>query len=287
MIRKPLIFLFLLLIPYSSNAENPALSNSATSPAAKSNKYQTGKEVHLPGTKGGPMINIPAGGFMMGCNSGVDKECNKNEKPYHHVNLDIYYLDKYEVAVGEYAKCVEAGRCAEPATGRYCNWGKPELGNYPINCVDWNQAGNYCRWAGKRLPTEAEWEKAARGSDGRKYPWGNQDATCYYAVMSQGGDGCSRRSTWPVGSRPAGASPYGIMDMAGNVWEWVADWYGEQYYGKSPAANPKGPASGKQGVLRGGSWSDFQETVRASERIGIRPARNNSDYGFRCARDAK
>ncbi|MCX5867593.1 MAG: formylglycine-generating enzyme family protein [Proteobacteria bacterium] len=232
------------------------------------------------------MILIPAGEFMMGCNSAVDNQCGNNEKPYHRISLDSYYIDKYELTVDQYAQCVQAGKCSNPGTGQYCNWGNSGRGNHPVNCVDWDQADSYCGWAGKRLPTEAEWEKAARGTDGRKYPWGNQTATCDYAVMSQGGNGCGCDSTWSVGSKTAGASLYGVMDMAGNVWEWVQDWYEGGYYKNSPAQNPQGPSSGRYRVLRGGSW-DFTNYLRVANRSHNLPSLRLNGYGFRCVRPAK
>jgi len=252
---------------------------------------QPGKEVHPEGAKGGPMVIIPAGEFMMGCNESVDNQCGSDEKPYHRVYLDAYYIDKHEVTVAEYRKCVNAGGCKDPDTGQYCNWGQSGHESHPINCVDWNQAQDYCSWAGKRLPTEAEWEKAARGTDGRKYPWGNETASCQYAVMSEGGGGCGRNFTWPVCSKTQGNSPYGLCDMAGNVWEWVSDWYDEDYYGSSPSQNPQGPSTGQLRVLRGGSWSFYNPgDLRASYRVRHVPTVRRSRYGlvgFRCVRRVK
>jgi sulfatase modifying factor 1 len=224
------------------------------------------------------MVYIPAGEFTMGSDRG-----EKNEKPVHKVYLGAYYIDKYEVTVDNYAACVKAGFCNEPDTGKYCNRGKSGRGRHPVNCVDWSQARAYCEWRKKRLPTEAEWEKAARGTDGREYPWGSEKASCRYAVMKDGGDGCGMDRTWPVGSKPAGASPYGAMDMAGNVWEWVADWYDNKYYHKSPESNPKGPDSGTYRVLRGGSWYYDPGYLRASYRGLLNPSNRYSGVGFRCA----
>ncbi len=183
---------------------------------------------------------------------------------------------------GAYKKCVDAGMCGVPG----CDWYPSGTPNRPVVCVDWNDAIAYCTWAGKRLPTEAEWEKAARGTDGRKYPWGNQTATCEYAVIYDGSDyGCGTGSTWDVCSKsPAGDSPYGLCDMAGNVWEWVSDWYGSDYYSNSPASNPTGPVSGSGRVVRGGGFYFNVDNLRASSRNDVIPSFVNVNLGFRCSR---
>lgn len=235
----------------------------------------------------GEMVLIPAGSFWMGCNATVDSQCEGDESPYHEVTLSGYYIDKTEVTVDDYADCVTAGACTAPSTASsYCNWEVSGKGNHPVNCVNWSQAGEYCTWAGKRLPTEAEWEKAARGTDGRKYPWGNEDATCEYAVMYDGtGKACGTDSTWEVcGKSPAGDSPYGLCDMSGNVWEWVSDWYDSGYYTNSPASNPTGPVSGSFRVGRGGGFVNFDHYLRASSRNAVSPSVDSDLLGFRCAR---
>ncbi len=224
------------------------------------------------------MVYIPEGEFTMGGNY------RDAEKPVHKVYLSAFYIDKYEVAVDEYAACIKAGVCKRPGTGKNCNFGESGRENHPINCVTWYDAYTYCRWAGKRLPTEAEWEKAARGTDGREYPWGDAKATCSYAVMNDGGAGCRMDRTWPVGSKPKGASPYGVMDMAGNVWEWGMDWYDKDYYSRSPDRNPKGSDSGRYRVLRGGAWNHPPFRQRASDRSGYFPNKYFNFVGFRCAR---
>ena len=165
------------------------------------------------------MVAVPRGEFFMGCNEKVDKECDYDEKPGRTVSVKAFFIDRTEVTVEAYAECVKAGECSKSPTHRYCNWGKRGREKHPINCVDWNQASKFCAWKGKRLPTEAEWEKAARGYDGRKYPWGNQRVICDYAVVAD----CGGR-TQLVGSKLTGASPYGAVDMVGNVWEWTDSW---------------------------------------------------------------
>ncbi len=228
---------------------------------------------------------VPAGSFWMGCNSAVDSNCYSDESPYHEVTLSGYYMDKTEVTVDAYGECVTAGSCTAPSTGGSCNWGVSGRGGHPVNCVNWTQAREYCAWVGKRLPTEAEWEKAARGTDGRKYPWGNETATCEYAVMYEGGNGCGTGSTWDVcGKSPSGDSPYGLCDMSGNVWEWVSDWYDSDYYTNSPSSNPTNTVSGSYRVIRGGSFAYTAHNLRASGRSGDYPSDYYVNLGFRCAR---
>jgi formylglycine-generating enzyme required for sulfatase activity len=210
----------------------------------------------------------------MGCNEKVDKECNVAEQPYHKVYLDAFYIDKFLITQAEYNECVASGKCS--ANDKYAGFTGDRQ---PVVGVNWYDAKTYCQWAGKRLPTEAEWEKAARGTDGRIFPWGNSiDA-------NRANYGRTAGRTTDVGSYPSGASPYGAMDMAGNVWEWVADRYGGKYYRNRPSKNPKGPDSGEYRVLRGGSWGSSTGALRVSHRDGVTPADQDYGEGFRCARD--
>jgi formylglycine-generating enzyme required for sulfatase activity len=221
------------------------------------------------------MVSVPAGKFWMGCNEQVDTQCRDNEKPYHRVYLDAFYIDKFLVTQAEYNECVNSGTCtANQKFNRFTGVRQPVVG------VSWDDANTYCEWAGKRLPTEAEWEKAARGTEGRVYPWGNSiDATkANYADLKIG-------KTSKVGSYPSGASPYGAMDMAGNVWEWVADWHDENYYSNSPSKNPKGPDSGTYRVLRGGGWDSVARLIRSSYRDMSNPTSRGNGGGFRCVQD--
>ena len=247
----------------------------------------TGK-TRIAGTKGGPMVFVPAGEFWMGCNAQVDKNCDIDEKPYHKIYLDAFYIDKYEVTQEEYKECVRAGACR--GNEKYDGFTGDRQ---PVVGVDWNDAKAYCEWAGKRLPTEAEWEKATRGTDGRIYPWGNAfegsrlnfcDKNCSFGWKDENvNDGYAK--TAPVGTYLSGASPYGALDMAGNVWEWVADWYGKEYYWSSPDRNPRGPTSGTIRVLHGGGWFFRARGARSSNRYGSGPGLRDSYRGFRCARD--
>jgi len=223
------------------------------------------------------LVYVPAGEFTMGSNDGED-----DEKPEHQVYLDAFWIDQTEVTNTMYAKCVEVNQCNLPSSKRSVKhssyFGNPEFGEYPVIYVSWADALAYCLWAGRTLPTEAQWEKAARGTDGRTYPWGNilpKDTLLNYNNIF--GD------TTRVGLFPDGGSIYGALDMAGNVWEWVGDWYDETYYRISPASNPEGPDSGQFRVLRGGSYYYGDYGIRSSARNPVSPVDANSNIGFRCA----
>jgi len=209
------------------------------------------------------------------------------------VYLDTFYIDKTEVTNTQYRACVEAGVCDAPSDTAY--YDDADYAQHPVVYVSWNDADAYCRWVGKRLPTAAEWEKAARGTDGWIYPWGNAldgsklnfcDANCPYDWKDVSVDD-GYTDTAPVGSYPAGASPYGVLDMAGNVWEWVTDWYGRNYYSRSPGRNPPGPDSGEERVVRGGSWSRDPASVRGTVRYRYLPDDTYNNVGFRCVRGSE
>lgn len=251
--------------------------------------------------QGRKMVYVPAGPFWMGCNNAKDNACavDGDEYPQHEVTLSAYWLDMYEVTVADYAKCKSSGPCKDPA-GTYsgCNWGKSGREQHPINCVDWLQAQTYCQWQGSGygLPTEAQWEKAARGGcefNGgesgcqtcmRTYPWGEASPSCDLAVFSSGGSGCGHGSTWPVGSKPKGVSPYGAHDMAGNASEWVLDWYDSGYYGKSPKNDPVNNEADSFRVYRGGGWNYPAYDLRSRDRGAGYPDNGWDHSGFRCVR---
>ncbi|MGH7255203.1 MAG: formylglycine-generating enzyme family protein, partial [Nitrospirales bacterium] len=233
------------------------------------------------GEDGAPMVLIPAGEFLMG--SSEDKW--PEEQPPHRVSFEAFYLDKFEVTNELYDKFLQATLHQRP---KY--WEQVELTEHadlPVVGVDWNDAEAYCRWAGKRLPTEAEWEYAARGTDGRTYPWGNAALT---EEVANYGKGWSHKfykdRLAPARSYEESKSPFGIYNMAGNVWEWVADWYDNKYYEQSPEKNPPGPPDGSKKVMRGGSWNFSGEYVRTTTRLYDIPKHRAADLGFRCARDA-
>jgi sulfatase modifying factor 1 len=240
---------------------------------------------------GAEMVEIPAGVFSMGSDE------DDHEKPVHNVNLHDYCIDKYPVTNAQYRKFCDATGRDYPNDPSFSDMPDylTKMSDYPVVNVSWEDARAYCEWAGKRLPTEAEWEKAARGQEGRKYPWGNTEpdgSQCNFADKRSGLDWADKKvddgfaHTSPVKQYSAGASPYGVMDMAGNVWEWCNDWYADDYYKQSPAENPNGASSGSSRVLRGGSWHSLPVRLRCAYRSGLEPSYRHVRVGFRCAVDA-
>jgi formylglycine-generating enzyme required for sulfatase activity len=240
------------------------------------------------------MLWIPPGEFRMGSNPdhvqqaaewcGCDRRRFEDEQYLHKVQLDGYYIDQYEVTNRQFQAFVDASGYVTDAEHKSeaSTWrteyteGKD---NYPVVRMSWNDARAYCKWAGKRLPTEAEWEKAARGIDARLWPWGNDwDASRLNSLAS------GRKTTMPVGSFDGGASPYGAMDMAGNVWEWVNDWYAAAYYQTGNDQNPIGPEGGEDRVLRGGGYNNGLYEVRTAHRHKGGQTGYAPDHGFRCAK---
>jgi formylglycine-generating enzyme required for sulfatase activity len=277
-----------------SSAMNSSLASSA------------GSEVEIPDD----MILVRAGKFWRGsCNEVTQPACgptdpgyalndspdnvNPEETPRREIFLDAFLIDAYEVTVADFEACISAGMCRPEHFLTHqenidCNYGDSNFSTHPMNCVNWIGAGEYCEFANKRLPSEAEWEKAARGDDGRKYSWGDEAPTCALANV----DFCIGQTS-EVGSYPAGVSPSGAYDMAGNVAEWVADWYAEDYYREdysqpdfSPDQNPGGPASGSFRVSRGGNWyldTLYANYSRSASRAMDDPSFRDARIGFRCA----
>lgn len=245
-------------------------------------------------------VLVPGGSFQMGCSSG-DDACESDEGPTGGVRVEVpaFLIDAREVTVDQYRACVQAGQCSEPLTrqqNQYCNYGDPQRGDHPVNCLDWDQAQTYCRVHGGRLPSEPEWEKAARAGSATRYPWG-EVASCGEAILDEVSpapskrepDGCYRDSTWPVASRAPNA--LGLYDMSGNAGEWTASWYAPDalsaYYARGRLA---GPEQGRQRVVRGGSWDENRPNLRVSFRNVKPPRQDGAIYGsigFRCAYDAR
>lgn len=233
------------------------------------------------GKDGMVLVYVPAGDFLMG-STDADSYASDNEKPQHTVYLDAFWIDQTEVTNFMYAKCVSDGACQEPKyKGSYTRseyYGNTDFDNYPVVSVDWDMAKTYCLWVGRSLPTEAQWEKAARGVDGRTYPWGENQNNTFANFNHPKGD------TAPVRMYQNDQSIYGAYDMAGNVLEWVADWYSDTYYRQSLLVNPLGPDLGRLRVLRGGSWLSFSYDVRSAKRGIFGGTTSYFSVGFRCAR---
>jgi formylglycine-generating enzyme required for sulfatase activity/tRNA A-37 threonylcarbamoyl transferase component Bud32 len=295
----------------SSPAASSALLAAAPPSSAPVAPVAAAPPVACPET----MVLVPAGSFFMGSD---ERDVEEHERPAHKVRLDAYCIDRTEVTAAAYAACVETGACAgawsendwagiaksDHATfDPLCNARSPSSrGSHPANCVSFGQARDFCAATGARLPSEAEWELAARGTDGRRYPWGDAEPTsarlnaCGAECVAWGrkrgvdlagmyGDDDGWPATAPVGSFPAGASPYGALDMTGNVWEWVEDRYGP--YASAESHAPVGPATGEERVLRGGAWNGSMSAwVRPSYRFSATPALKSHGIGFRCARAA-
>jgi formylglycine-generating enzyme required for sulfatase activity len=262
----------------------------AAEPIPPSKEGQAASFETIKGKDGAPMILIPAGPFTMGSNDGLP-----NERPEHSVTLDAYYIDQYEVTAGRYQQFVESAKRDLPPT--WDDEAAQTMSNLPAVGMSWADAAAYCKWAGRRLPTEAEWEKAARGTDGRRYPWGHMQPFVDIANYNRGVWVSDAITLVPVNSglegmsvrhglKQGGKSPYGLFHMAGNAAEWVADWYDREYYQKSPEKNPTGPSQGEKRVLRGGSWADLPAALRVTARFSAEPDFEDRTMGFRCAMTA-
>lgn len=296
-----LIVLFLALRPDPSPQQPPA-TDTAAPPAATAvtpsltatvnlNRPPDNAGLHDTWTRpadGMVMVFVPGGTFMMGSDLTQDADAQDDELPQHEVTLDSFWLDRTEVTNAQYWQCVARGECSRSSLADDSRYNGLD---YPVVGVSWQDASNYCAWAGGRLPTEAEWEYAARGEAGYIYPWGNEfdgtrlnycDTNCTYG-WKDASQNDGYELTAPVGSySPAGDSWVGAADMAGNVWEWVADWYSNRYYASSPSENPTGPESGDYRALRGGSWFYFRRITRAANRLNAPPDDRYDAVGFRC-----
>jgi formylglycine-generating enzyme required for sulfatase activity len=223
-----------------------------------------------------PMIVIPSGTFSMGSDEG-----GRNEKPIHDVFLDAYEINRFEITQSQYGEFVKATRHRSPLSRYVKDIERYNDLNQPVVYVSWLDAEAFCKWTGSRLPTEAEWERAAKGEGGMTWPWGNAHQPHYGNFL---GDEDKNRYTAFVGLLKTDRSPDQIYDMAGNVQEWVADWYDPLYYDKGERRNPKGPPTGTMKTLRGGSWNDSYLSGRAAARIQMVPDYRDTTVGFRCAK---
>jgi formylglycine-generating enzyme required for sulfatase activity len=271
------------------------LGISGISLAAEDWKYSESGEVDEGAVDGPPgsMVTIPEGEFIMGDNDG-----SRNERPEHTVWLNAYSIDRYEVTMAEYQTILDHDYSIEPPPLWDDGVASGKNGNRPAIGITWTAATRYCAWVGKRLPTEAEWEKAARGTDGRRYPWGHMQPFVDIANYNQGTTGWVSYllTLYPVtsgtkgmsvrhGLTEGGKSAYGLYHMAGNAAEWVNDWYDRYYYEDGPKKNPQGPAEGDFKVLRGGSWEDQPVNLRVMARSKAEVDFQDLTTGFRCAKD--
>lgn len=263
-----------------------AVALPSVTPSPTNTASRTTVSTQISPKDGMVLLYVPEGEFIMGSDPDIDPDAYDDEQPQHTVYLDAFWIDRTEVTNAMYALCVQAGACDPPESSesytRDSYYGNSSYADYPVIYVSWDDAWDYCTWAGRDLPTEAQWEKAARGTDGRIYSWGNSDPDCTLANFYPGsycvGD------TAEVGSYPSGASPYGVLDMAGNVWEWTADWYDADYYSQEVYNNPTGPSTGDYRLLRGGSWLAQSRDVRSAYRLYFSPDFTDFFVGFRCAR---
>ena len=297
-----LVFLFMLmlsgcLMPTPLETAQPAVDEApeaAPTETATPVLEEGGEVVVEPVAMDLPegMVLIPATRYTMGCDPEHNNSfsCPADELPLHEVSLSAFAMDIFEVTNAQYAACAAAGVCAPPVViaslTREDYYTNEEFANFPMINVEWEEAQTYCRWAGKRLPTEAEWELAARGSTPKAYSWGDEVPDCLKAnVFDNPSLSSCVGDTAAVGSYPEGASEFGVMDMTGNVWEWVADSYLEDFYSNSPVENPQADTNNQLRTVRGGGWNSNWLAVRVSSRAFDLSLYRGPDLGFRCAVD--
>jgi formylglycine-generating enzyme required for sulfatase activity len=251
----------------------------------KPSRCPTGMLVEANGCGGNAKLGkgwarITGGSFVMGSKIG-----EADERPLRKVRVAAFSLQRSEVTVAQYGACVKAGKCKKPGTNSGCNWGRKGRASHPINCVRWSDASAFCRWVGARLPSEAEFEYAARdGGKKRVFPWGDARATCKHAVMKHGGTGCGKGRTWPVCAKKLGSTTAGVCDLAGNVWEWVADCYKAGYTGAPATGAARSRCGSTLRVFRGGGWYGEAKHLRAADRSWLAPTARTEFLGFRCAK---
>lgn len=284
------VILFLLATRQANTRRMPPAPLAVTSDSGREERLARGSRGSRSGFLVGPlsipdggwpteprslklMDEIPAGLLRQG---SLGEQIEEDETSAGDIEMSRFFIDRYEVTNAQYEGCVEAGVCRPADELDGDRFGAPRQ---PVVGVSWHDAATYCLWVGKRLPTEAEWERAARGDDRRTYPWGDQPPTCSLALFTQ----CDRYGPGEVGGRPDGAGPFGTQDLAGNVWEWVRDWYAPRYYPTEADGNPQGPPAGRERVLRGGSWHFGPLYIRSANRHSDDPRHRTPWYGFRCA----
>ena len=287
----------------TSTSEESGTESSESDSETESDDSESDSESETGGnSQVGDMVDIPAGDFQMGCDEMSVADCMSDELPIHLVSLSAFQIDRTEVTVAAYRECVDSGACTEPdmdnpETGPdvpECNWDEPGREQHPVNCLIRPQALEYCAFRDRRLPTEAEWEYAARGQTERLFPWGDASPSCDLANTSVPSPCEDPARTLPVGSKPDGVSAFGVHDMGGNVREMLSDWYQSEYYAMSPQADPQGPTSGEpdplfveypQVVTRGGHFMEEEEAwLRASDRVPFLEETSGFTLGFRCAK---
>lgn len=274
----------------STPMDEPLIKTETPVPPAQTNPVEQKAVREIDGME---MIEIPQGEVWIGCNESNNAgfACMADELPLHQVLVDGFWIDKYEVSNAQFALCVQAGVCEQPyyqrSATRQDYYANPDFSDYPRVAVSWLEAQAYCQWAGGRLPTEAEWVRAARGDDQRVYPWGDELPTCDLTnTLDENTGRLCVGDTAPVGSYPLGASPFGVMDLAGNVWEWNADWYHKDYYSFSPRENPQGPGMGGTRVVHGGGFDYGWERSRIAYTSDHDPREHKIGFGFRCVMDS-
>ena len=249
----------------------------------------------LPEPDADGMLTIDGGPFTLGCDDGTPG-CDPESQPAVQVSVDPFRIDAFEVTNAAYAEFLtdhgndcEGAQCfSYLVNGEIDDQGdgtwlaEPATANHPVHDVDWLGASTYCAWRGHQLPTEAQWERAARGEDGRRYPWGDEDPDCVLAIFDEGGSGCGTNDAWDVGTRPDGRSPFGAWDLAGNLWEWTADWQADDWSDIDPD-NPTGPVFGTTKVVRGGGFASNAVALTTWSRWGRDPDHGSGWVGFRCA----
>jgi formylglycine-generating enzyme required for sulfatase activity len=274
-----IVFMLYAMVQSKAVLRKAAQTRSAPAEEVKTEQWDFTRFQVVKQVDGSEMVLIPAGPFLMG---SPPVEGDQDETPQRGVFVDAFWIDLYEVTFKQYERFVSATRAPKPVIPvLQDDPAKLMAPEQPVVAVSWSQARDYCAWLGKRLPTEAEWEKAARGERAATWPWGN---TFGPGLANGQGDEDGFRYTAPPGAFPKGRSPSGAYDMAGNVAEWVADWYDQKYYLGAPFESPQGPETGKHRVYRGGSWNDTPSDVRTAKRFAAAPHQTSAVIGFRCAK---